>query len=100
MTPHLTLGVSVVVLLLSPFSFLSQVAGRTSVEKDWVVCMCEGDTARLAMVNTNLWTIDHFCNLLAPLLAGQILTYSSYVVAAVLLMCWVRLISMALVIKC
>ena len=36
MTPHLTLEVSVVVLLLSPFSFLSQVAGRTSVEKDWI----------------------------------------------------------------
>ena len=90
LTPSLTLWVSVIVLLLSPASFLSSVAGRTSVEKDWIVIMCEGDTAKLARVNTNLRTIDHFCNLLAPLLAGQILTYSSYFAAALILMVWVR----------
>ena len=54
--------------------------------------MCEGDTARLAMVNTNLWTVDLTCNLLA----GQILTYSSYLVAAVLLMFWVRKIFLSI----
>ena len=90
LTPSLTLWVSVIVLLLSPASFLSSVAGRTSVEKDWIVIMCEGDTAKLARVNTNLRTIDHFCNLLAPLLAGQILTFSSYFAAALILMVWVR----------
>ena len=90
-TPSLTFWVSVSVLLLSPFSFLSSVASRISIEKDWVVCMCEGDSARLAMVNTNLKTIDHVFTLLAPILAGQVLTFCSYFLAAVILMFCVRL---------
>ena len=88
-TPSITFWVSMIVLILSPLSFLSSMTGRISIERDWVVCMCGGDTSRMAMVNTNLRTIDLVCNLVAPTLAGQILTFCSYFVAATILIFWV-----------
>ena len=70
-------------------SYLASVAARISVEKDWVVCLCEDDTSRLATVNTNVRSIDLFCNLLAPTLAGIVIESFSYFTAAVILIFWV-----------
>ena len=63
------------------------------MEKDWIVCLCEDDTSRLAKVNTNVRTIDLVCNLLAPTVAGVVIENCSYFVAAVILVFWVSQIS-------
>ena len=65
-------------------------AARISVEKDWIVVLCEEDTARLSEVNTNVRTIDLVCNLLAPSLAGILVQRCSYFAAALILVFWVR----------
>ena len=70
-------------------SYLASVAARISVEKDWIVCLCEDDTSRLSKVNTNVRTIDLFCNLLAPTLTGIVTESFSYFIAAVILIFWV-----------
>ena len=85
-----TIYISGTAILLYTLSYLASVAARISVEKDWIVVLCEEDSARLAEVNTNVRTIDLVCNLLAPTLAGILLQHSSYFTAALILVFWVR----------
>ena len=59
------------------------------MEKDWIVVLCEEDSARLSEVNTNVRTIDLVCNLLAPTLAGILIQRCSYFAAALILVFWV-----------
>ena len=62
---------------------------RISVEKDWIVCLCEDDPIRLSVTNTNVRTIDLVCNLTAPLLAGVALDLFPYHIAAIVLIFWI-----------
>ena len=64
---------------------------RISVEKDWIVCLCQNNTSLLSKVNTNVRTIDLICNLTAPTLAGQVLYFFPYYIAGVVLIFWVIL---------
>ena len=59
------------------------------MEKDWIVAVCGGSCARLSVTNTNVRTIDLAANLLAPLLAGQLLYFCPYYIAALVLIVWV-----------
>ena len=59
------------------------------MEKDWIVAVCGGSCARLSVTNTNVRTIDLAANLLAPLLAGQLLYFCPYYIAALVLIIWV-----------
>ena len=86
----LTLCLSGTAIFLYTLSYLASVAARISVEKDWIVVLCEEDSARLAEVNTNVRTIDLVCNLLAPILAGFLVQYCTYFAAALILVFWVR----------
>ena len=86
----LTLCISATAIFLYTLSYLASVAARISVEKDWIVVLCEEDSARLSEVNTNVRTIDLVCNLLAPSLAGILIQHCSYFVAALILVFWVR----------
>ena len=85
-----TFCISGTAILLYTFSYLASVAARIAVEKDWIVVLCEEDSARLSEVNTNVRTIDLVCNLLAPTLAGFLLQHCSYFAAALILVFWVR----------
>ena len=85
-----TIYISGTAILLYTLSYLASVAARISVEKDWIVVLCEEDSARLAEVNTNVRTIDLVSNLLAPTLAGILLQHCSYFAAALILVFWVR----------
>ena len=53
------------------------------------MCLCDDDPSRLSVTNTNVRTIDLVCNLTAPLLAGQVLYFCPYYIAAILLIVWV-----------
>ena len=59
------------------------------MEKDWIVAVCGGSCARLSVTNTNVRTIDLAANLTAPLLAGQLLYFCPYYIAALVLIVWV-----------
>ena len=85
-----TFCISATAILLYTLSYLASVAARISVEKDWIVVLCEEDTARLSEVNTNVRTIDLVCNLVAPTLAGLLLQYCTYFTAALVIVFWVR----------
>ena len=85
-----TFCISASAILLYTLSYLASVAARISVEKDWIVVLCEEDTARLSEVNTNVRTIDLVCNLVAPTLAGLLLQHCSYFTAALVIVFWVR----------
>ena len=89
-SPTLTFCISGTAIALYTLTYLASVAARISVEKDWIVVLCEEDSARLAEVNTNVRTIDLVCNLLAPTLAGILLQHCSYFAAALILVFWVR----------
>ena len=54
------------------------------MERDWVVVLYGDDSSKLAMVNANVRTIDLVCNLCAPLLAGQLLYFSTYLTTAII----------------
>ena len=84
-----TVCISATAVLLYTLSYLASVAARISVEKDWIVVLCEEDSARLSEVNTNVRTIDLVCNLLAPTLAGILIQRCSYFAAALILVFWV-----------
>ena len=106
--PLVTLLVSAAVITLFTLSYLASMAARCratchvsrvpprvtacrriSVEKDWIVAVCGGSCARLSVTNTNVRTIDLAANLLAPLLAGQLLYFCPYYIAALVLIVWV-----------
>ena len=87
----LTLCLSGTAIFLYTLSYLASVAAKISVEKDWIVVLCQEDSPRLlAEVNTNVRTIDLVCNLLAPILAGFLVQYCTYFAAALILVFWVR----------
>ena len=53
-----------------------------------MVVICEGDGALLAKVNANMRTIDLLCNLAAPLLAGQLIFFTSHLTTAIIVGVW------------
>ena len=55
------------------------------------MCLCVHDSSLLSKVNANVRTIDLTCNLAAPLLSGQLLSYLSYSSTAIVLSAWVLL---------
>merc|ERR1719193_2920063 len=62
---------------------LASNGSKILVEKDWIVCIAAGDDDRLATLNSNFRTIDLCCQTLAPVLAGVMFSYTSYIVAAI-----------------
>eukprot|EP00088_Acartia_fossae_P000793 TRINITY_DN10310_c0_g1_i1.p1 TRINITY_DN10310_c0_g1~~TRINITY_DN10310_c0_g1_i1.p1 ORF type:complete len:602 (+),score=157.62 TRINITY_DN10310_c0_g1_i1:114-1919(+) len=78
------------------FAILSNLASNGSqivVEKDWIVCIANGDDNFLAILNSNFRTIDLCCLTFAPVVAGLLFSYTSYMVVTVVLAAW-NLISM------
>ena len=58
------------------------------MEKDWLVVICDGDSMLLSKVNANVRTIDLVCNLAAPLLAGQLIFFTSHLATAIIVGVW------------
>ena len=58
------------------------------MEKDWLVVISGGDINLLSRLNANCTTIDLICNLAAPLLAGQLIYFTSTLVAAISVAVW------------
>ncbi|KAL3161599.1 hypothetical protein ABBQ32_010458 [Trebouxia sp. C0010 RCD-2024] len=59
-----------------------------SVEKEWTVVLCNGNSAALAKVNSGMRAIDLSCLLLAPIAAGFLMTYTSISTAIVAIAAW------------
>ena len=58
------------------------------MEKDWLVVICDGDVNLLSKLIANVRTINLICNLAAPLLAGQLIYFTSHLVAAITVAIW------------
>lgn len=84
----LTYLVVTLAILFSVIANLASIGCKISMEKDWVVVICEGDGALLAKVNANMRTIDLLCNLAAPILAGQLIFFTSHLTAAIIVGAW------------
>jgi len=80
--------VIVLAILFSVIANLASIGGRISMEKDWVVVICDGDSTLLSRINANVRTIDLVCNLAAPLLAGQLMYFTSHLVTSIIVGVW------------
>ncbi|GAB1599459.1 solute carrier family 40 member 1-like [Argonauta hians] len=67
---------------------LASLAGNISVKNDWVVEISERDPSKLAYMTAALRRIDLAVKLLAPVLAGQIMTYISVLAGSSLIASW------------
>lgn len=75
-------------IIFSVVANLASIGTRISMEKDWLVVICDGDSMLLSKVNANVRTIDLVCNLAAPLLAGQLIFFTSHLTTAIIVGMW------------
>ncbi|CAF3783767.1 unnamed protein product [Rotaria sordida] len=67
---------------------LSSVACKVSISKDWVVALYGSNRQNLANTNATLRRIDLISNVLAPILTGAIMAFTSRWLSAVLIAGW------------
>jgi len=77
-------GVMVFAIIANLASHGSQIV----VEKDWIVCIANGNDNFLARLNSNFRTVDLLCQTFAPVLAGWLFSYTSYIVVAIVVAGW------------
>ncbi|XP_003386113.1 PREDICTED: solute carrier family 40 member 1-like [Amphimedon queenslandica] len=70
----------ILVILSGSISNLATVANTIAVEKDWVVVIADDNSKTLAVLNANMRRIDLLCKLLAPIVAGVLLTHTHSIV--------------------
>ncbi|KAL1914477.1 uncharacterized protein VTP21DRAFT_8860 [Calcarisporiella thermophila] len=75
MDPRLALFCAIV--FLGAVLKLATVGLTISVEKDWVVVIANNDSMLLTKLNTMMRRIDLFCKLVAPLLIGFLISFTS-----------------------
>jgi iron-regulated transporter 1 len=76
------------VMILAIIANLASSGSQIVVEKDWIVCISNGNDNFLARLNSNFRTIDLTCQTFAPVLAGLLFSYTSYIVVAVVVASW------------
>ncbi|CAF4046975.1 unnamed protein product [Rotaria sp. Silwood2] len=67
---------------------LSSVACKVSISKDWVVALYGSDRQNLANTNATLRRIDLLSGVLAPILTGAVMAFTSRWLSAVLIAGW------------
>ncbi|CAF5162697.1 unnamed protein product, partial [Rotaria magnacalcarata] len=67
---------------------LSSVACKVSISKDWVVALYGSDRQNLANTNATLRRIDLISGVLAPILTGAVMAFTSRWLSAVLIAGW------------
>lgn len=76
------------IMLMTAVGHLAYTGNRLSVEKDWVLTLLQRDTAAIATANAVLRRIDLSCKLLAPMIAGFIMTYAGPKAGALTIALW------------
>ncbi|BGP38845.1 hypothetical protein JCM10449v2_002783 [Rhodotorula kratochvilovae] len=80
------IGLFAVLTLFSMAQNLATIGISVAVERDWVTCIAQGDSAKLTRLNTYLRRIDLLSKLLAPLFVSLLTTAASYTFASALLL--------------
>ena len=80
--------IAAAIMIFALIANLASQGSKISVEKDWIVVVSKGDDDRLAQLNSNFRTIDLSCQTFAPILAGLLFSYSTYVIAAIVIGGW------------
>jgi len=84
----ITAGVSVLSILLASVARLASAGTNIIIQKDWIVVISEGDTDRLATMNSILRTIELTTYMLAPAVAGQLITFLGFGFTGALIAGW------------
>jgi iron-regulated transporter 1 len=66
----------IVIILFGSVSKLATITNTISIEKDWVVVIADKNSVTLSVLNANMRRIDLSCKLLAPIVAGILLTHT------------------------
>ncbi|CAH1790412.1 unnamed protein product [Owenia fusiformis] len=77
-----------IVIILAVAAQLASLAYKISVEHDWIVVVAKGDKEHLASLNAAVRAIDLTSNILAPIVAGQVMTFGSMLIGAVFIAVW------------
>ncbi|XP_046573535.1 solute carrier family 40 member 1-like [Haliotis rubra] len=77
-----------VIILFAVLGNLAQVARVITIERDWVVEICGGDSDMLASMTATLRRIDLGTMVLAPIVTGQIMTQFGLKVSGVFIGVW------------
>ena len=80
--------VAAVIMVTALIANLASHGSRIVAEKDWIVVIAGEDDHKLAELNANFRTIDLSCQTFAPILAGLLFSYASYVIAAAVIGIW------------
>ena len=81
-------------MLLGSLARLGSIGSNVAVERDWVTVVAGGDAARLADMNATMRRLDLVCKILAPIVAGLLLSGTSPAVVVIFIGAW-NVLSMA-----
>lgn len=76
-----------VIIGLALVAFLASMAYKIAIEKDWIVVVSGDDKFKLTNLNAVTRAIDLSCKILAPTVAGLIMSYS-HIIAAIFIAVW------------
>lgn len=77
-----------VIIVFALVAYLASMAYKLAIEKDWIVVVAGDDKNTLANLNAVTRAIDLSCKILAPTVAGLVMTYASLIIAAVMIAVW------------
>lgn len=80
--------VSGLAIFLASIARLASSGTNIIIQKDWIVVIAEGDTDRLATMNSILRTIELTTYMLAPVVAGQLFTFLGFGVTGIVIAGW------------
>ncbi|CAG5128908.1 unnamed protein product [Candidula unifasciata] len=78
----------VLIIVLGTAAFLAHIANTITVERDWVVEICDRDEDRLASMTATMRAIDLTAMIVAPIATGQIMTAASSKIGALFIAGW------------
>uniref|UniRef100_A0A8C9V6E9 Solute carrier family 40 member n=1 Tax=Scleropages formosus TaxID=113540 RepID=A0A8C9V6E9_SCLFO len=85
----------IVVITVANVANLASTATSITIQRDWVVVVAGEDRSKLADMNATVRIIDQLTNILAPMLVGQIMAFSSHFIGCGFISGW-NLCSMCL----
>ncbi|XP_069115704.1 ferroportin-like [Argopecten irradians] len=77
-----------IVVIITIFANLTNLGRVLIMERDWIVEICQRDTATIATMSATFRFIDLCTKVVAPLVTGQIMTYGSHIYGAIFIAGW------------
>ncbi|KAL4635615.1 solute carrier family 40 member 1-like isoform X2 [Arapaima gigas] len=78
----------IAVITMANIANLASTATSITIQRDWVVVVAGEDRSQLADMNATVRIIDQLTNILAPMLVGQIMAFSSHFIGCSFISGW------------